>query len=304
MIRGMEMKWHVVAFTAFLIAGCGQQQEATYQPTFSERGADEPREYIVGIHPLHNPKRLVEDYGPVIDYLNSSIPQARFRLEASRNYEEFEKKLYNGHFDFAMPNPYQTVRSFKFGYSVFGKMGNDELFRGIILVRKDGGIHKVSDLKGKKVCFPAPTALAATMMPQYYLQTHGIDVNRDIENLYVGSQESSIMNVLRGHVAAAGTWPVPWKVFMHEKPEMAAQLEVKWQTGTLPNNGWVARNDIPPALTVKVGRALVELGSTNEGRAILERLGITRFEHANDETYKPVQQYLKRFSETVRTIDY
>ena len=104
-----------------------------------------------------------------------------------------------------MPNPYQTVRSLKFGYSVFGKMGNDELFRGIILVRKDGGIRKLSDLKGKTVCYPAPTALAATMMPQYYLQTHGLNVNHDIENLYVGSQESSIMNVLRGHAAAAGT---------------------------------------------------------------------------------------------------
>ena len=97
-------------------------------------------------------------------------------------------------------------------------MGNDEMFRGIILVRKDSGIRKVTDLKGKKVSYPAPTALAATMMPQYYLHTHGIDVNRDIENLYVGSQESSIMNVLRGHVAAGATWSVPWKIFQQENP--------------------------------------------------------------------------------------
>jgi phosphonate transport system substrate-binding protein len=183
-------------------------------------------------------------------------------------------------------------------------MGNDEMFRGIILVRKDGGIRKVSDLKGKKVSYPALTALAATMMPQYYLQTHGLDVNRDIENLYVGSQESSIMNVLRGHVAAGATWPVPWKTFQQENPEMAAQLVVKWQTETLPNNGWVARSDAPPTLTEAVGKALVELNSTQEGRAMLERLGITRFEHASNATYRPVQQYLKIFSETVRPIDY
>ena len=298
------MKWHVAALAALLIVGCGKQQEETYQPTFSPRGADEPREYIVGIHPLHNPKRLMEVYGPVIDYLNSTIPQAHFRLEASRNYEEFEKKLYGGHFDFAMPNSYQTVRSLKYDYRVFAKMGNDEMFRGIILVRKDSGIHKISDLKGKKVAYPALTALAATMMPQYYLQTHGIDVNRDIENLYVGSQESSIMNVLLGHVAAGATWPVPWKTFQQENPEMAAQLEVKWQTGTLPNVGWVARGDVPNALVEAVGKALVNLNSTQQGRAMLEKLGITSFEHASNATYKPVQQYLKVFSETVRPIDY
>jgi len=298
------MKWHVVALSALLIVACGQQQEAIYQPTFSQQGGGASKEYIVGILPLHNPKRLVEVYGPVIDYLNASIPQAHFRMEASRNYEEFEKKLYSGYFDFAMPNPYQTVRSFKHGYRVFGKMGDDELFRGIILVRKDGGIRKLSDLKGKKVCYPAISALAATMMPQYYLHTHGIDVNRDIESLYVGSQESSILSVLRGHAVAGATWYVPWKSFQQEHPRMAAQLEVKWQTETLPNNAWVVRRDISPALTKSVGKALVGLNATEEGRAKLARLGITRFERATDETYTPVRQYLKVFSETVRHIEY
>lgn len=289
---------------ALLLAGCGKQAEESYQPTFSQQGGDGAKEYVVGIHPLHNPKRLLEVYGPIVDHLNSNIPQARFRLEASRNYEEFDKKLYSRHFDFAMPNPYQTVRSLKHGYHVFGKMGNDEMFRGIILVRKDSGIRKVTDLKGKKVSYPAPTALAATMMPQYYLHTHGINVNRDIENLYVGSQESSIMNVLRKHVAAGATWSVPWKTFQQEWPEMAAQLEVKWQTETLPNNGWVVRDDVPAELVGKVGKELVGLNATADGRAKLERLGITHFEPATDEMYGSVRQYLKKFSETVRHIEY
>ncbi len=298
------MKWHVVALGALLIAGCGQQQEGIYQPTFSQQGGDAPKEYIVGILPLHNPKLLAEVYGPVIDYLNATIPQARFRLEASRNYNEFDTKLNSGHFDFAMPNPYQAVRSLKHGYRVFGKVGDDELFRGVILVRKDGGIRKLSDLKGKKVCYPALTALAATMMPQYYLQTHGIDVSRDIENLYVGSQDSSILNVLHGHAAAGATWLVPWKSFQQEHPEMAAQLEVKWQTETLLSYGWVVRLDISPALTKAVGKALVGLSATEQGRAKLAKLGITHFERATDETYRPVREYLKVFSETVRHIEY
>jgi len=298
------MKWRAMALAALLVAGCGKQQTETYQPTFSTRGVDTPREYVVGVLPVHTPKRLAEVYGPIVDRLNAAIPQAHFRLEASRNYEEFEKKLYGRHFDFAMPNPYETVRALNFGYHVFGKMGNDELFRGIILVRKDSGIRKVADLKGKKVAFPAPTALAATMMPQYYLHTHGIDVNRDIENLYVGSQESSIINVLRGHAAAGGTWPMQWKLFRQENPGMAAQLEVKWQTEPLPNNAWVVRDDVPPTLAEKVSKVLVGLNGKSEGRAILKKVGITRFEYASAETYQPVRQYLKAFSTTVRHIDY
>ncbi len=74
-------------------------------------------------------------------------------------------------------------------------MGDDENFRGIIIVRKDSHFNQVRDLKGKAVSFPASTALAATMMPQYYMQTHGLDVTKDIDIRYVGSQESSIMSV-------------------------------------------------------------------------------------------------------------
>lgn len=297
------MKRWTYILTILLLAGCGKQ-EASYQPEFSEQTSIGVKEYIVGIHPLHNPERLFEVYGPIVAYIETNIPGAHFKLETSRNYEEFDKKLDSGHFDFAMPNPYQTVRSLKHGYRVFGKMGDDENFRGIILVRKDSGIRKIADLKGKKVAFPAPTALAATMMPQYYLHTHGLDVNRDIENLYVGSQESSIMNVLRGHVAAGATWPVPWKTFSQEHPDLAGQLEVKWQTGTLPNNGWVVRQNVQPELATRFAALLFGLNQSEQGRAMLARLPISKFEAATDTTYRPVQEYLKIFSATVRHIEY
>lgn len=286
-----------------LVAACGKSPDASYEPSFSHQAHADVKEYVVGIHPLHNPQRLMETYGPILEHIEAAIPGAHFRLEASRNYEEFDKKLYTGRFDFAMPNSYQTVLSLKHGYRVFGKMGDDDNFRGIILVRKDSGIRAVSDLKGKKVAYPAPTALAATMMPQYYLHTHGIDVNRDIENLYVGSPESSIMNVLRGHAAAGATWPLPWLTFSAEHPDEANQLEVKWQTETLPNNGWVVRQDVPPALASQFATALFGLNDSAQGRKMLARLPISRFEPASDATYAPVRDYLEVFSRSVRPVE-
>lgn len=292
------------ALILMLLGSCGKQEEVAYQPGFTTKSKDQLKEYVVGIHPLHNPQRLIEVYGPIVEYINLHIPEARFRLEASRNYEEFDKKLYAGHFDFAMPNPYQTVRALKHGYHVFAKMGDDEEFRGIILVRKDSGIRKVSDLKGKAVSYPAKSALAATMMPQYYLHTHGIDVNRDIENHYVGSQESSILNVFRGHVAAAATWPLPWKSFSAEHPEMASQLEVKWQTAPLQNNSWVVRHDVPQLIVNKFKMRLLSLNDSPEGKRMLARLPISRFEPATNDTYRPVVNFLETFSKDVRTVEW
>lgn len=285
------------------LAGCGKEDTPAYMPTFGPPPKTANSVYLFGVHPLHNPKRLFEVYGPLVDYLNAHIEGVTFQLEASRNYAEFEKKLYAGHFQFALPNPYQTVNSLSHGYHVFGKMGDDRNFRGIILVRRDSGIHKVADLKGKAVSFPAATALAATMMPQYYLQTHGLDVNRDIRTLYVGSQESSIMSVYLGNTAAGATWPPPWMAFQRERPDLAAQLQVQWQTAPLVNNGLVARNDIPPALVQRVAELLFSLHTTAEGRRILERMPLSRFEAADDHSYEPVQSFLRRFVAEVHPLE-
>jgi phosphonate transport system substrate-binding protein len=297
-----NINW-LALFAILMLCACGKSEQGSYQPELGAKPHSQVTEYIVGIHPLHNPQRLMELYGPIVDYMNRKIPEAHFKLEASRNYEEFEKKLYAGHFDFAMPNPYQTVRSIDHGYRTFGKMGDDEVFRGLILIRRDSGIHDVADLKGKSISYPAKTALAATMMPQYYLHTHGLDVNRDLDNRYVGSQESSIMNVLGGDVAAGATWPVPWNAFVAEHPDMAAQLEVKWQTSTLPNVGWVVRRDIPVTIADQFAHQLFGLQDSSEGRAILAKLPITNFEAASDETYQPVRAFLDVFARTVRPVE-
>lgn len=292
-----------VLFAGVLLCACQPSDQQAYQPVLGKQSPIAQQEYIIGIHPLHNPQRLMERYGPILAYINRQMPEVQLRLEASRNYDEYDKKLYRARFHFAMPNPYETVLSLKHGYHVFGKLKDDNLFRGIILVRRDGGIQQPSDLKGKKVSYPAPSALAATMMPQYYLQTHGLDVNRDIENLYVGSQESSILNVFHGFVAAGATWPVPWHAFQKEHPDQAAKLVVRWQTDTLPNVGWVARGDVPPALVQKFAHALFDLQNSAEGRRLLAALPIDGFEAANDETYRPVRDYLRAFSKTVRPVE-
>ncbi len=292
------------------LAGCSPDEDSAYRPSFSDKAPSRETTYVFGVHPLHNPARLFEVYQPLIDLLNSRLDRApdrpdgriRFRLEASRNYAAFEDKMARHHFAFALPNPYQTIVSLGQGYRVFGKMADDENFRGIILTRKDGPVARLEDLRGKAIGYPAPTALAATMLPQRFLHDHGIDVTRDIDNRYVGSQESAIMNVYLGTTAAGATWPPPWRTFAREHPDIAAQLDVRWETPSLLNNGLVVRDDVPDGLARAVGAVLFDLHASREGQAILAGMELSRFVPADDATYRPVAEFLDRFARDVRPI--
>ncbi|SEH06347.1 ABC transporter%2C phosphonate%2C periplasmic substrate-binding protein [Candidatus Venteria ishoeyi] len=140
------------------------------------------------------------------------------------------------------------------------------------------------------------------MLPQWYLYSHGLNILEDIENRYVGSQESSIMNVYLKQTLAGATWPPPWRAFAKERPEVAQALEIKWQTQPLPNNGLVVRKDVPQALVDAVGSLLFQLHTHETGRQILAAMELSRFEAANYATYQPVREFLKKFEQQVRPI--
>ena len=127
------------ALALFIISAhsCVRSGESGYEPEFSRTNLSDTVVHTFAVHPLYNPERLYEIFNPLIEYVNMRLSGQRLVLEASRDYAAFEDKLYKNQYSFAMPNPYQTLRAINSGYRVFGKMGDDHAFTGIILLRKD-----------------------------------------------------------------------------------------------------------------------------------------------------------------------
>lgn len=281
--------------------GCDDNGTADYQPSYTIKATVAAEGYRFSC-PFSTPETLFATYLPLVEYLNARLDGPKLRLEASRDYESFEQKLYYRNLDFALANPYQTVLAVPNGYRIFAKMSDDSQFRGLVLVRRDGGVDAVDDLIGKAVSYPANSALASTMLPQAFFHDNGLDVKSDLDNRYVGSEESAILNVFLGSAAAGTTWPQAWARFQRDEPGKAAQLTVRWQTKSLPNNGWVARDDVPPELVDKLRRILEGMSEDPEGRKVLEHIMVSGFEPADNDTFTPVRDFLRQFNQTVREV--
>jgi len=303
----MNMKNYVSIVAALVLVmmspGCKQEPQNT-GPKYGEASSSQTVPvYHFAVHPLHNPAKLTQAYQPLIDYLNTRLQGAQLTLEASRDYANFEEKYRERKPEFLLPNPWQTLQAMKSGYTVIAMAGDAKDFKGIFIVRKDGGIRQPSDLKGKAVSYPAPTALAACIMPQYYLHAHGININKDIDNRYVGSQESSIMNVYLKKTAAGATWPPPWRAYQKDHPQEAAELKVAWETEPLLNNSVMIRNDIPPDIREQVQKYLAGLHKTEQGKAILAGMETARFIPSSDKNYDVVRAYVEQFEREVRKVE-
>ncbi len=270
----------------FLLTGCNDREKSSaYIPSAKEVNLTT---YTLGIHPYLNSKKMYRSYRPIFDMIENKIGDIDIVLETSSSYAEYNTKLYRGDFDFSLPNPFQTYKALSHGYKVVAKMKPDSVFRGIFVARRELGLKEPLELKGKKISFPAPTALAATMMPLYFLHEHGLDVQNDIEKRYVGSQYSSILNAYSLDTAVAATWPPPWEAWAKENPEKAEKMEVLWQTEPLINNGFVVKKELDPKVAEAVVDLLVRFDTTEKGKRLLKQAGFAGFSRADDDDYTTV----------------
>lgn len=274
-----------------VLAGCNASSDPGIEPRYGQDPDTRPVLHLA-IHPLHNPAQLLRTYQPLTAYLQAQLPAYRFVLEASRDYASFERKIDARGPELLLPNPLQTLRAIELGYTVVAMAGEADAFRGVILVPKDSAIRQVRDLKGRRVSFPAPTALAATIMPQRLMQGHGLAPGKDVEVAYVGSQESSMVAVLHGLSDAGSTWLQPWQDFQAAHPEDAARLRVLAITPALVNNAFMVRNDLPPSLRDELARQLVQLHQGFSYQPVLRAAQIRRFQMANNTSYDVVRQYM------------
>jgi len=302
--RVLASVWMLLCISPILLlVACNNTEDKQYQPEFSSTPISLDKQYIFGVHPQRNPKKLREVFGPLTKYLNNKVKDANLVFEASRNFAAYDNKQASRHFDFTLPNPYGTVQGIDSGYRVFGKMGNEGDLRGLILVRRDSSIKSISDLKGTTISFPGPTALAATILPKYFLYSKGLDVNTDFKSIYVGSMESSLTNVYRGNVAAGTAYPPAWRDFQKNQPQLAAELKVMWQTEAMPDNSLMARDDIPQELVDKIAKALFSMQNDEEGKAVLSGMDLTQFKRADNDDYAQVREFIKKYETQIGPVN-
>ncbi len=90
---------------------------------------------------------------PLIRYLNTHLSGVHIKMKACVSFEEYLDYLNHNKFDFTLVNGIQAIKAENNGYSIVGKVSDDDKYAGVIFVRKDAGVKKITDLKGETVAW-------------------------------------------------------------------------------------------------------------------------------------------------------
>ncbi|MEM6308395.1 MAG: PhnD/SsuA/transferrin family substrate-binding protein, partial [Pseudomonadota bacterium] len=124
----------------------------------------------IGVVPQFEHRRTLETWGPLIGEFETATG-CNVTFATMRSIPEFEDGFRTGAFDIAYMNPYHAIIAYgEQGYRPIVRSGR-RFLQGVLVVAKDAPIQQISDLNGKKIAFPAPNALGASLLMRAELAT-------------------------------------------------------------------------------------------------------------------------------------
>jgi len=271
-----------------LLAACNHSDRDHYRPTFANAAPGTRHELIFGVPSL----AYYETTDLLIKYLNTHLDSVRIRTVACASIEDYEDKLRKGFFDFTAINGPQLFIAAQHGYTIVGRIADD--YRALILANKDSSVQTIADCRDKTIALTGNRILAGSLMPLMFLRDQGVDVNNHLKKFYSPSYESVLLDVCLGKCALGAVWTSSWAVFRRKRPDLAARLEVKWTTPSLPGSAVLFRKDVSKDLVKTIASLLFNLDKDDQGRQALQRIGIGRFAPGDSNTYRPVKEFLRK----------
>ena len=247
----------------------------------------------IAILPCNNIEITFKKFYTLLKYLQQETGLA-LKLEVPHNFAEFASSVRNGEIDFALQDPHTYIMLARFfNQGELLKTLNTEgghTQAGVVVVRQDSHLKKLTDLKGKMVMFGPKASATKWVAAKWLFAENGLDIDKELKG-YVngGCCEDIAFSVYLKSVDAG----VVCDHFLAEHQEKqkelgvkAAQLTVIGRTKDMPTRVFVARRGLDPNIVHKVNQALRKLDRNKPEHAkILFRGELGGFQKAKDREY-------------------
>ncbi len=159
-----------------------------------------------------------------------------------------------------------------------------------IIARKDSGIAKVEDLRGRTFAFVDPSSTSGHLFPKAGLIRAGIDPDKFFGRvLFTGSHDANAVAVANKRVDAATIADRIFDTAVARKLVNPDEIHVVWRSEPIPESPTVWRRNLPDDLKKRVKEAFLNIRDitwADQGK-------LNRFVETNDEAYNVIRETAK-----------
>ena len=281
------------------ILGCGREENhklvdfsktlSVSSPNFEQQDS---RHLDVAVAAMISPKETLSYYKELLAYLADKL-HYEVRLIQRRTYREVNELFLNRQMDLAFicTGPYVAGRQ-RYGFEGLATpiIRGEPYYQSYLIVHKDSAISSLGQLRGKTFAFTDPDSNTGSLVPHYWLALMGEQPSSFFSDFtYTYSHDNSIMAVARSLVDAAAVDGLQWEYFNLRDPHYTQLTRIIKKSEPFGNPPLVASVDLTDETKSAIQKVLFSMHLDPEGKRILEKLLIDRFEKPVDAWYRPVR---------------
>ncbi|MCG5482062.1 phosphonate ABC transporter substrate-binding protein [Sinorhizobium alkalisoli] len=271
--------------------------------------AEDLKEFRIGILGGENEADRLRNFQCMIDKLPAAIGVEKVSLFPAADYDGVIQGLLGGTLDYAElgASGYAKIYLAKADavepilttVQTDGSTG----YHSIMVARKDSGITKLEDLKGKKLGFADPDSTSGYLVPLVTLpEAIGAPVKEFFgETGFGGGHENLVLEVVKGNFDAGTTWGSGVGEFkdgytsgnLHKMVEKGIldmnDLVELWKSPLIPNGPIVVRSSMNDDMKAKFKQFMMNLPKTDAACfSAIQGGDFTGFVEVDSDFYKPI----------------
>ena len=245
---------------------------------------------VFGVLPFISAEQLVFRFTPLVDYLSDNL-QVPVRLETAPDFVEFARRTHEeSHYDILFTAPHFFTRAKqKAGYRLIASVDSPEMW-AVIVVPKQSEIHALQDLEGKRLATVPPLGLA-TLLVRKTLFEAGIDPDVDLDMVITPTHDASLLSSYHGVTDASALMQPPFEAASEKVRESMRIIARTESTPHIPISvaPWLGED-----CAAEIAELLVNMGSTPEGKAVLQHNRFTGYRQGEPSIYESLNDLLSR----------
>lgn len=223
----------------------------------------------------------------------------------SKSYDDVIDKIRTGMADIGYVGPFAYVDAQDdFGVNLICRTlseESEEFYHSMIVTRKDSGIHKLEELKGKIIAFTDPKSTSGYLFPMAQLKKTGLSLSDFSDVKFLKRHANSLLAVYQGHVDAGAT-----SITAVGKTDINMdEIAIIWESAPIYRGPWIARKDLPVETFTKIQTAMLKIGAPGnpENDAIFNELTTKGFIQGKDSDYDNVREVIRFMKEERRGLN-
>ena len=263
--------------------------------------AEEAKKRItIAMFPCTDVVMNLKKFHPLVTYLKQ---ETGFDIEfmVAKNSAKFERAIKNGDLHFAFQDPNIYVKSADLYdkntliSALTGKGSTSQ--SGMVITRKDSGINKVEDLRGKTVMFGSKLSAARWVAARKLFEESGINIDKDLKAYSNGGCcEDVAFNIYLKAIDAGVVCDHFLKEHSEKQKELGMdtkQIVVVCGTRSVPTRVFAARQEVSDDIVTRVNQALLRLDKNKPAHAkILHRAELGGFQRSKDGDYDSIRMLM------------